>query len=85
MNPLSDDASLPASQPALESEIATIDSLLLETEAQLKERMMAENPAKGVFFAQEIHALQKEKLVLQTRRELRKTHIRRLLFAAAQD
>ena len=85
MNPLSDDASLPASQPALESEIATIDSLLLETEARLKECMMAENPAKGVFFAQEIHALQKEKLVLQTRRELRKTRIRRLLFAAAQD
>ncbi len=46
--------------------------------------MAAEDPARGIWFAQEIHQLQQDKLVLQTRRELRQVRIRRLLLEEAE-
>ena len=82
-SPLSDDASLPRNRQHLENEIATIDALLAATEAKIKAAMAEEDPARGIWRAQEIHQLQEDRLVLQTRRTLRQVRIRRLLLEEA--
>ena len=74
---------MPQTQTELEAEIAILDTMLAETEATLRDLVARENPAKGVFFAQEIHTLRQQKLVLKTRQELRRTHIRRILAGMA--
>lgn len=63
-------------------EIATIEQALLELASQLRESMLAEKPEQGVFFAAEIHAMRQQKMVLQTRRELRAVRIRRIKYMA---
>ncbi|MDD6182071.1 MAG: hypothetical protein ACI33N_06195 [Desulfovibrionaceae bacterium] len=45
--------------------------------------MAEEDPARGIWRAQEIHQLQEDRLVLQTRRTLRQVRIRRLLLEEA--
>lgn len=79
MTDLSDDASLPQSQAELEAEIALIEGMIKDTEATTRALMAREDPARGRFFAQEIHAMQQQKLVLQTRAELRRVRVRRIL------
>ena len=74
---------MPQTQTELEAEIAILDTMLAETEATLRDLVARENPAKGVFFAHEIHTLRQQKLVLKTRQELRRTHIRRILAGMA--
>ena len=54
--------------------------MLTETEQAIKDTMAKEDPARGIWFAQEIHRLQQEKLILQTRRDLRKVRIRRMML-----
>ncbi len=52
--------------------------MLEENDAALRTLLAAEDPEAGVFYAQDIHKLRQEKLVLMTRRELRQVRIRRL-------
>lgn len=82
MKNLSDDASLPEVIPELEAEIATIDAALDDLDISLRQLLAAENPEAGRFHAQEIHVLRQRKLMLETRRELRRVRIRRLLRAS---
>lgn len=63
-------------------EIATIEQALQELAGQVRATMAAEDPEQGVFFAAEIHALRQQKLVLQTRKELRAVRIRRIKYMA---
>ena len=84
MKNLSDDASLPEAIPELEAEITTIDAALDELDVSLRQLMAAEDPAAGRFHAQEIHALRQRKLMLETRRELRKVRIRRQLWEGGE-
>ena len=79
MKSLSDDASLPQNKAELEAEIAIINTELDETDAALRTLLAAEDPAAGVFYAQDIHTLRQKKLMLMTRKELRQVRIRRLL------
>ena len=72
---------MPQTKAELEAEIATIDRELDETDAALRTLLVAEDPAQGVFYAQDIHNLRQQKLMLMTRRELRLVRIRRLQHA----
>lgn len=71
---------MPDTIPQLMQEIATIEQALQELADQLREKMGAEKPEQGVFFAAEIHAMRQQKLVLQTRKELRAVRIRRIKY-----
>ncbi len=55
-----------------------IDEMLDENDAALRTLLAAEDPTSGVFYAQDIHNLRQEKLMLLTRKELRQVRIRRL-------
>lgn len=70
---------MPQTQKELEAEIAILDAALDETDAALRTLLAAEDPANGVYHAQDIHSLRQQKLVLMTRKELRKVRIRRIL------
>ncbi len=70
---------MPEAIPELEAEIATIDAALNELDISLRQLMAAEDPAAGRFHAQEIHDLRQRRLMLETRKELRKVRIRRRL------
>ncbi len=63
----------------MEAEIAIIDVMLDENDAALRTLLASEDPAAGVFHAQDIHKLRQEKLMLMTRKELRLTRIRRII------
>ncbi len=65
----------------METEIQLIDNLLDENDAALRTLLATEDPAAGIFYAQDIHELRQKKLVLLTRKELRQVHIRRLAYA----
>lgn len=84
MKNLSDDASLPEQIPQLKQEIATIEQALKELDAQTRAAMASENPAQGIFCAAKIHELRQQKLVLQTRRELRAVKIRRINYLSQE-
>lgn len=84
MKSLSDDASLPLTKPELEAEIATIDRELEETDAALRTLLAAEDTTTGVFYAQDIHSLRQQKLMLMTRKDLRKVRIRRLQYTESE-
>lgn len=73
---------MPQTKPELEAEIAIIDRELDETDAALRTLLAAEDPAAGIFYAQDIHNLRQKKLMLMTRRELRQVRIRRLQYTA---
>ena len=70
---------MPQTKAELETEIAIIDRELDETDAALRTLLAAEDPVAGVHYAQDIHGLRQQKLMLLTRRELRQVRIRRLL------
>lgn len=68
-----------ASQIAdLEKEIETLTLEKQEAEAKVKELREAEDPVRGIWFAQEIFAFQQEKLRLEVELELRRKKINRL-------
>lgn len=71
---------MPQTKPALEAEIAIIDRELDETDAALRTLLTAEDPATGVYYAQDIHNLRQQKLVLMTRKQLRQVRIRRIHY-----
>ncbi len=56
-----------------------------ENDAALRTLLAAEDPAAGVFYAQDIHELRQKKLVLLTRKELRQVRIRRLAFQEYEE
>ncbi len=72
---------MPQTKQELEAEIATLEQMLQENATRLRNCMAAEDPAKGIYFASDIHALRQEKLVLTTRKDLRHVRIRRILYA----
>ncbi len=55
-----------------------IDELIQEQETAIRETMLAEKPAEGIFYAAKLHTLRQDKLILQTRRDLRRVRLRRL-------
>ncbi|QJT09189.1 hypothetical protein [Oceanidesulfovibrio marinus] len=68
-----------ASQIAdLEKEIETLTLEKQNAEAKVKELREAEDPARSIWFAQEIFAFQQEKLRLEVEVELRRKKINRL-------
>ncbi len=69
---------MPQTKTELEAEIVIIDNMLEENAAALRTLLAAEDPAAGLYYAQDIHKLRQEKLMLMTRRELRQVRIRRL-------
>lgn len=75
---LSDDASLPDDISALEAEIAFILQAQKDCEALLRKLVSEEDPANGVFFAQEIHEARHTKLRLEVQKELRRVRINRI-------
>lgn len=66
--------------PALEAEIARIESEETECLNKLNSTLASENPAAGIFFAQEIHALKQDKLRLNVEKEFCRKRIARLQF-----
>lgn len=74
---------MPQARAELEAEISLIDGELDGIDAALRTLLAAEDPATGVFYAQDIHTLRQKKLILMTRRELRQTRIRRILAGQA--
>lgn len=69
---------LPASQAELEAEIRLLDTALEQTDTALRTLLSAENPSAGIYYAQDIHALRQEKLILRTRQELRRVRVRQM-------
>ena len=78
MKNLSDDASLPDTIPELKTEIRIIEEQLAELLEELKKVSAAEDFTAGIFYPEKIHTLRQNKLVLETRKELRKVRIRRI-------
>ncbi|GAB6177773.1 hypothetical protein JCM16814_26640 [Desulfobaculum senezii] len=54
-------------------------------EAQIRKLRSEEDFEKGVFFAQDIHRLQQDKLRLDTEMEIRKRRMNRLRMAVAEN
>jgi hypothetical protein len=63
---------------ALEEELAAFTAEKEACEAALRELRAREDPAKGVFLAQEIFARQQDKLRLEVEMEFRRKAINRL-------
>lgn len=84
MNTLSNDESLPQTIEELEAEIEIILQMITETKQKIKDLASAESFEDGIFYAQEIHEQRQNKLILQTRKEFRAVHIRRLLYQKSQ-
>lgn len=77
-----DDASLPNSIPELTAQIALLEEQGRVCEAAVRQLCEAENPARGVFFAREIHEARQRKLQLEVQKELRRVRINRLRLPA---
>ena len=69
---------LPADRAGLEKRQAELTEELTVCQARIRELSTAENPAEGIFFAQEIHATRQEKLVLEFKKELCRVRLNRL-------
>ena len=75
---LPDDASLPDDIPTLEAQIGEIEQAKADCEAALRRLTEAEDHAKGVFFAQEIHEARQLRLQLEVQKELRRVRTNRI-------
>ncbi len=71
---------MPQTKKELEAEIALINTMLEENDAALRTLLAAEDPQSGLFYAQDIHNLRQEKMVLITRKQLREVRIRRIVY-----
>jgi len=85
MNTLSDDESLPQTITELEAEIVIIEQIITDTIQKIKDLMQAESFSEGIYYAKEIHDQRQNKLIFQTRRDLRAVHIRRIRYLQSEE
>ena len=69
--------------PGLEKEINRIEAEEAVCQAGLAGLLKREDPRRGIFFAQEIHAMKQEKLRLHVEKEFCRKRIARLKFEQA--
>lgn len=70
---------------ALEAEIAAFERDVTAREQEIRRLMAAEDPAAGVFFAQELHAARLDKMRLTTEIQLRRVRINRLRLGIVEN
>lgn len=71
--------------PELESEIARIEEEERDCLDRLNQTLAKEDPAAGIFFAQEIHAMKQDKLRLHVEKEFCRKRICRLKFEGESE
>ena len=69
---------IPADAPGLRAGIQRLGQELQNCEARIRETFAAEDPAKGVFFAAELHELKQDKLRLDVELEFHRRKLARL-------
>ncbi|GFM36747.1 hypothetical protein [Desulfovibrio psychrotolerans] len=74
---------LPDNIPALQEFITSFDRQLQELDAELKRLFAMEDPAKGIFFSQEIHLNRQQKNQLQVHRQFAQVRLNRLRLEAS--
>jgi hypothetical protein len=80
MNPAEDAKSSPETIAECEAAITLFEKQRLDLQLDLRELRDKEDLASGKFFAAEIHALQKENLVLQTEILILRNKIKRIRY-----
>ncbi len=70
---------------ALEAEVAEYERDMAACEQEIRRLMAAEDPAAGVYFAQELHAARHDKMRLVTEIQLRRVKINRLRLGIVEN
>lgn len=83
MTELLDDESLPTDREGLEAQIAEIDRRLDGNQEKIRELLAAEDPARGIFHAAEIHQCKQRSMMLRYQKDIRTVRLNALSPGAA--